>query len=46
VGHLRYLLAGQDLAARGVNEEIAKMLEMDPSLRVRYYRLTGRLRPE
>jgi ABC-type glycerol-3-phosphate transport system substrate-binding protein len=33
-------------AARGVNEEIAKMLEMDPSLRLRYYRLTGRQRPD
>jgi multiple sugar transport system substrate-binding protein len=33
-------------AAREVNEEIAKTLEMDPSLRVKYYRLTGRERPE
>ncbi|MFB3882841.1 MAG: extracellular solute-binding protein [Armatimonadota bacterium] len=33
-------------AARLVNEEIAKTLETDPSLRVRYYRLTGRQRPE
>jgi len=33
-------------AARLVNEEIAKTLEMDPSLRVKYYRLTGRRGPE
>jgi len=33
-------------AAREVNEEIAKTLEMDPSLRIQYYRLTGRERPE
>ncbi len=33
-------------AAREVNEEIAKTLEMDPSLRIKYYRLTGRERPE
>jgi len=33
-------------AARLVNEEIAKTLDMDPSLRLKYYRLTGRERPE
>ncbi len=33
-------------AAREVNEEMAKTLEMDPSLRIKYYRLTGRERPE
>jgi len=33
-------------AARLVNEEIAKTLEMDPSLRIKYYRLTGKERPE
>jgi len=33
-------------AARQVNEEIAKTLERDPSLRIQYYRLTGRERPE
>ncbi len=33
-------------AARLVNEEIAKTLERDPSLRIKYYRLTGRERPE
>ncbi|MFB3879779.1 MAG: sugar ABC transporter substrate-binding protein [Armatimonadota bacterium] len=33
-------------AARLVNEEIAKTLEMDPSLRIKYYRLTGREGPE
>ncbi len=32
-------------AARAVNEEIANTLEMDPSLRLRYYRLTGKERP-
>jgi len=33
-------------AARLVNEEIAKTLDMDPSLRLKYYRLTGKERPE
>jgi len=33
-------------AAREVNEEIAETLEIDPSLRIQYYRLTGRERPE
>jgi multiple sugar transport system substrate-binding protein len=32
-------------AAREVNQEIAKTLEMDPSLLIQYYRLTGRQRP-
>ena len=32
--------------AREVNREIAKTLERDPSLRVEYYRLTGKERPE
>jgi ABC-type glycerol-3-phosphate transport system substrate-binding protein len=33
-------------AAREVNQEIAKTLEMDPALRIQYYRLTGRERPQ
>ena len=33
-------------AARLVNEEIAKTLDIDPSLRIKYYRLTGKERPE
>jgi hypothetical protein len=33
-------------AAREVNEEIAKTLEQDPVLRVRYYRLTRKQRPQ
>jgi len=33
-------------AARQVNEEIGKTLDRDPSLRVRYQKLTGRDRPE
>jgi multiple sugar transport system substrate-binding protein len=33
-------------AARAVNEEIAKTLDMDSSLRLKYYRLTRKERPE
>jgi hypothetical protein len=33
-------------AARGVNDEIAKALDRDPSLRLRYYRLTHKQRPD
>jgi multiple sugar transport system substrate-binding protein len=32
--------------ARGVNKEIARTLDRDPSLRIKYYRLTGKERPE
>jgi multiple sugar transport system substrate-binding protein len=33
-------------AAREITKEIGKTLERDPSLRIKYYRLTGRERPE
>jgi multiple sugar transport system substrate-binding protein len=33
-------------AAREIHKEMAKTLERDPSLRIKYYRLTGKERPE